>query len=94
MMHLYLNKNPLGITNAAVELSVPNTVHLCRNPANMAFQFVLLYVLVHLLHLGLLLKVLGFFTVVSTHYHKVGKLSKTGILAIELNKSSDVLYSI
>uniref|UniRef100_A0A8R7QXD9 Uncharacterized protein n=1 Tax=Triticum urartu TaxID=4572 RepID=A0A8R7QXD9_TRIUA len=53
-----LHKGTLGVTAVTVELSITDTVHLGRDPADMAIHVVLPNKVKHLLELRLLLLVL------------------------------------
>jgi hypothetical protein len=54
----YLHKSTLGVADVAIELSITDTVHLSRDPADMAIQVVLFNKVKHLFELSLLLLVL------------------------------------
>ena len=89
-----LDKCSPGVRNVPVELSIPNPVHLGRDPPELPIQVVLLNQTVHFLHLFLLFYVLGFLPPVTSNHNKVHKLSQPLVLTIPLNKTCHVLHPI
>ena len=93
-MARYLHEGALGVADVAVELTVADTVHLGRDPADVPVQVVLLDEVEHLLELGLLLLVLGRVAVVTADHHKVDQLLQALVPAVELDQTSQVLDTI
>lgn len=82
-----LHECSFGVTDVPVELTIPHTVHLGRDPSELAIQVVCLYELVHLLHLGLLFNILGFLPPVSPDHDKIHQFPKLWALGVPFDKS-------
>ena len=93
-VYTYLHKCSLCVTNVAVQLPIADTVHLSRDPPDMALQIVLVNETVHLLELCLLLPVLGLLAMVTSNNHKVRQFPQAHILTIHLNQACHVLHTV